>query len=381
MINVLHVADKLSLGGATLHGVARLFSMWIPRFDKSRFNLMVCSLRQRDQAAQYLENLGIDVFCLARGRFDPRTLKDLIRLIIAQKVDILHLHGYGAATFGRCASLISGIPAIVHEHMVDNGIPFYQRLADRLLSPATTGAVAISFAVKTFMTQKRYIPLERIKIIYNGVPITVAAEKTRKKREQPLRQQYGIPGSHCIVATVGRLDAIKGQRYFLQAAQKVLGRFPNVTFLVVGDGQLHDELQELSRQLCIDDNIRFTGFCEDIYSLLREIDIKVIGSLSEGGPLTLFEAMVCGCAVIATPVGLVPDVIQDGFNGLLITAEDASEMADKILFLLENERVKMDISKNAETSVKQYDILQTVNALEDVYERALTARKKWTARV
>ena len=101
MINVLHVADKLTLGDSSIHGVTQLFSMWLPRFDETRYNVSLCSLRTRDSGGAYLEEKGIRVFYLNKGKFDPLTLTDLLRLVRKENVHILHLHGYGSTTFGR----------------------------------------------------------------------------------------------------------------------------------------------------------------------------------------------------------------------------------------------------------------------------------------
>ena len=93
MIRVLHVSDKLTVGTAVLHGVTRVFSWWIPEYDRKRFTVSVCSLRDRDRAADYLEGLGITVHCLGKGKFDPRTVTALLQLARSQAIDILHLHG------------------------------------------------------------------------------------------------------------------------------------------------------------------------------------------------------------------------------------------------------------------------------------------------
>ncbi len=136
-MNILYVADKLSFGGSSIHGVTRLFSWWIPRFDKSRYNVSLCSFRKRDKAGEYLEKKNIKVMYLGRGKFDPLTLMDLIKIIKDNEINILHLHGYGSTTFGRIAAILTGIPCIVHEHMYDNGIPFYQKWVDYFLARVT----------------------------------------------------------------------------------------------------------------------------------------------------------------------------------------------------------------------------------------------------
>ena len=93
-----------------MHGVKRLFSWMIPRFDRERFNVSLVSLRKKDLSEETLEELGIDITYLERGKFDPLTLPAMLRLIDAKRIDILHMHGYGATTFGRVAAALRGHP-------------------------------------------------------------------------------------------------------------------------------------------------------------------------------------------------------------------------------------------------------------------------------
>ena len=115
-INIAHIADKFGVGGSSIHGVTRLFSWWIPRFDKEIFNVYLAGLRKEDEAAQLLSEQGIKLISMNKGKFDLTTLNEIIRLIKSNKIDILHLHGYGATNFGRVAAKITKIRNIVHEH-------------------------------------------------------------------------------------------------------------------------------------------------------------------------------------------------------------------------------------------------------------------------
>ena len=99
-----------------MHGVKRLFSWMIPRFDRERYNVSLVSLRKKDLSEETLESMGVDIEYLHKGKFDPATLTALLKVIDRRQIDILHLHGYGATTFGRIVGAIRRIPTIVHEH-------------------------------------------------------------------------------------------------------------------------------------------------------------------------------------------------------------------------------------------------------------------------
>jgi len=374
MIQVLHIADKLAVGDSTIHGVTRLFTWWAPRYDARRFHIMFCSLRQKDSAAEYLEDMGYEVFCLARGKFSPLTLGDLVRLTRKKQVDILHLHGYGATTFGRLAGAITGIPCIVHEHMFDVNIPFYQRFADWVLARFTSRAIAVSESVKDFLVHYRGLSADEVRVIYNGAPLGAYDETNRSGEQEPpsWRKRLAIPDTHWVVAIVGRLNPIKGHAYFLEAARQVLKHYDNVTFLVVGDGELMQELRQQSRQLGIEPRVVFVGYCQEVPALLKETDIKVIASLSEGVPLTLFEAMAAECAIVATDVGGLGEVLENGKTGLLVPSQDAQALADKILLLLKDDTLRKTIAAKAKERSSRYDIRNTVRQLEECYEDILT---------
>ena len=142
-LNVLQVCDHLGWEGSRMHGVKRLFSWMIPRFDRRHFSVSLLSLRKKDVSEETLDALGIDITYLERSKFDPMTLPAMLRVIDAKNVDILHLHGYGATTFGRLAGSLRGIPTILHEHANLTDTPFYQKVADRILEPATDIALAV----------------------------------------------------------------------------------------------------------------------------------------------------------------------------------------------------------------------------------------------
>src|ERR1700741_5006271 len=154
-----------------MHGVKRLFSWMIPRFDRDRFRVSLVSLRKKDLSEETLDALGVDITYLERSKFDPRTLPDLLRIVDAKQIDILHLHGYGATTFGRLAGALRRIPTVVHEHANLTSTPWFQRVADRCLEPATDIALAVSQSTADFVVQARLIRPEKVKIVYLGVPL------------------------------------------------------------------------------------------------------------------------------------------------------------------------------------------------------------------
>src|SRR6187431_3268901 len=99
-LNIVHICDHLGWEGSRMHGVKRLFAWMIPRFDRDRFNVSLVSLRKKDLSEETLEGLGVDITYLERSKFDPMTLPALLDVVDRKQIDVLHMHGYGATTFG-----------------------------------------------------------------------------------------------------------------------------------------------------------------------------------------------------------------------------------------------------------------------------------------
>ena len=153
-----------------MHGVKRLFAWMIPRFDPARFEVSLVSLRKKDLSEETLDALGIDITYLHKSKFDPSTLPALLKIIDRKKIDVLHLHGYGATTFGRMAAAMRGIPAILHEHANLTDTPWFQKIADRLLERYTDIAIAVSKSTADFVIKARLVQPEKVKVVYLGAP-------------------------------------------------------------------------------------------------------------------------------------------------------------------------------------------------------------------
>ena len=162
-LNIVQVCDHLGWEGSRMHGVKRMFAWMIPRFDKTRFDVSLISLRRKDLSEDTLEQFGIDVTYLARHKFDPATFTALLKVLRAKRADVVHMHGYGATTFGRLCAWRMGIPSILHEHANHGDTPWFQKAADRLLAPHTDLAIAVSESTAEFTIRARLMPAERTK--------------------------------------------------------------------------------------------------------------------------------------------------------------------------------------------------------------------------
>lgn len=366
-INVLHVIDKLSVSGSIVHGITKALQWGIPRFDTNLFRFGLCVLGKPEPAGKIFTDLGIKTEFIGKYKIDPRKLTGLLHIIKRDNVDVLHLHGYAAADFGRLAGIIKGVPTIVHEHVVFSHVPFYQVIADRLLSPWTTKAIAISRQVKDFMVSGRKINPDIIETIIYGIPLERFVLPNEKEIDAE-RKKLGIESDEKIVCNVGRLAEQKGQIHLLEAAKIVLEQFPKVRFIIVGEGPLREMLISHAKKIGVMDRVIFTGHREDVPVLVAMSDIIAIPSLFEGGPVTLFEAMNLGKPVIGTPVGVMGEMINDGHTGFVIPINSPGILADKIIYLLKNPKIAESMGKAGYRVCQEYDISKhCVNKITPIY--------------
>ena len=370
---VMHVCDKFGVAGSSIHGVSRLFSWWFPRYDRTRFDVSLCGLKKPEPASRLLEEQGVPVHHLGRTRFDPRILSDLVRLARLRRARILHVHGYAAADFGRLAARWVGAALVLHEHFADPRMPTYQGWADRALARLTDRAIAVSGSTRDFLVRARHVPPERVRLIWNGAPLEEFAPVSPERR-QGVRRQLGVPPEAPLVGAVGRLNEQKGHRYLLGAAARVLARRPEARFVIVGDGDRMEALRTQARELGIADRVFFAGHRPDVPELLGAMDVFCISSLYEGTPLTLFETMAAGKAIVSTAVDGCREVIEDGATGLLVPPRDPESLAAALLRVIEDEPLRRGLAERARVASARYDIRSCVAQMEALYDEVLSEK-------
>ena len=351
-----------------MHGVKRLFAWMIPRFDASRFKVSLISLRRKDLSQDTLEQLGIDVSYLARHKFDPATFPALLKLLREKDADVLHMHGYGATTFGRLCAWRMGLPSILHEHANHTDTPWFQKVADRMLAPHTDLAIAVSESTAEFTTRARLIPAERTKVVYLGAPLDEFARPRSPEEVAVARQALGIPEGTLAIGTVTRLMPSKGNQYLVEAAPAVLARHPHARFYVVGEGELQPELEAQVRGLGLGDRVHFAGFQRDVAAVLSAFDIVAFPSLWEGTPLTAFEALAMGKPIVATDADGLLDILTDRHDALIVPKRDAARLADGLCTLIEDSALAASLGAEAARTGARYDIAAFVRKMERLYE-------------
>jgi glycosyltransferase involved in cell wall biosynthesis len=244
-------------------------------------------------------------------------------------------------------------------------------LVDKILARITNKIVAVSDSVLTFSANLTEIDRSLHEKIPNCVPIDRIREMSHEEKAEKKRQ-LGIEPDIPIILSVGRLTEQKGYPYLFRAAGEVIRRFPDAVFLVVGKGELRDELEQQIRSLGLERNVRLLGFRNDIYELMQTSSVFAMPSLWEGLPVTLIEAGACRLPVVATNVGGIMEVIKDGENGLIVPMKDEQTLAQGLISLLSSPQRRFQMGERARQIVEvRFSGPAVARRIESLYRQFL----------
>jgi glycosyltransferase involved in cell wall biosynthesis len=342
--------------------------------DQRLFRPLVCCLNFKGRLAEPLEARGIPVFALdKRPKLDLRVLIRLVRLMRSERVDVVHTHLWTSSFWGRLAGALARVPVmIITEHNLDTWRRAPHLLADRLLGRFTDDWVFVSSEVEAFYRARLALPEGRSHVVHNGVDLAPFA---RRPDPAEVRTRMGLPADARVAGVVGRLEARKGHRFFLEAMRRVVDRVPGALGLIAGEGKEKDALLAQRGALGLAESVRLVGYWPDLAEALAALDVFVLPSLMEGHPLAILEAMAAGKPVVATDVGGNAEAVEAGVTGVLVPPADPDALADAILaLLLEPERAARLGEAGRRSLDRRFSLAAAVKANEELYLRRYRER-------
>ncbi len=372
-IRILYISELVEMGG----GEKWLFSI-IERLDKKRF-LPILLCPKRGPLVFELEKRGVKVvikpFGLAVKFFgfipviSPLGIIRFFRVIVSEKIDLIHANCFSAFVFSALPAKILGVPLVWNVHGWTSG----GGIQGALINFFAARVITVSSAVKKFIAQSGMISENKIDIISLGVDLE--RFKGLEEREE-MRKKLGIPKGTPLIAIVGRLQAIKGHYYFLKAAELLKKEFPDAKFLIVGarlfghkkDEGYPEQVERWIKETSFESDIISTGFRGDTLDIIASVDVLVMSSIRESFGLVLAEAMAAGTAVVSTSCAGPEDIVEDKVSGLLVPVKDYKALADAVIFLLNNPDKKEAMIEAAKNRVRQYFSLdKQTEKFETVY--------------
>ena len=377
MVNILHLITRLDRGGSADDTIVT-----VSDFHQKGYNVTLVSGQTLDPTLKLAEldwQKGKDwteIPQLVRQINPIRDIKALFKiytLIKHGRFQIVHTHSSKAGILGRLAAGLAGVPIIVH---TPHGHVFYGYygtipsylfvLLERSWARFTDRIITLTEKGKQEHIQLRVAPADKFTVIPSGVELKDFLEV--QKANPALRQELGISPEDRIVGSVGRFVPIKGYRYLLEAAKKILDQQSDIFFLLVGDGPLEQELKALAETLRIASRVIFAGYRENVAKMIALMDVFVLPSLNEGMGKVLVEAMAEGKPVVATEVGGVPEVVSDNLTGILCPPKDSHAMAEAILKLLRDKKLARKMGAEGRKRVyPRYDAKVMVENIERLY--------------
>jgi glycosyltransferase involved in cell wall biosynthesis len=271
---------------------------------------------------------------------DASTYREIGRMLRDQRPSVVHTHLAKAGTLGRIAAKRARVPVVVHTfhgHVLRGYFPpFISRAfleVERTLARRTDALIAVSESVRDDLLSLGIGTPPKWRVIPVGVELDAFMGELPDATSA--RADLALPVVGPLVGIVGRLAPVKDLDTFLAAAALIGHKRPDVSFVVAGDGELRGSVEQRAREL-LGDRVRFLGWVEDLPKLYAALDVVVLTSRNEGTPMSLIEAGAAGRPVVATAVGGVPEVVQDGRTGWLVPGGDADAVAARVLELVED---------------------------------------------
>ncbi len=352
MRKVLHIVQSLDTGGAE-----RVVAEYAMAHDRTRYRPEVCCVLEGGYLVQQLEEAGVPVHVLRRGkRINLRALLRLTRLIVRERFDVVHNHNFTALSIGVPAAALAGVNVLVRtEHNVTRRARGGRYVLSRLAALRENAQIAVSDAVRASHLAAGRIPEDRFVTVRNGID---GGRMVVEGDRRTLRLSLGWNPDDFICLSVGSLTRQKDFDNLLAAAVRVVEDRPEARFIVAGEGAEEGRLRSLCEEMGLTRHVSFVGRSTDIPRLLKAADAFVLSSAWEGLPITMLEAMAAGTPCVVTSAGGVDEVTKDGVSGLVVPPRDPEALARAIVRLAADVRLRDDLAA----------------AASGVFERRCTAR-------
>jgi glycosyltransferase involved in cell wall biosynthesis len=303
-----------------------------------------------------------------------RALRGLRKIIRERDIRLIHSNSPRAAYLGGAAARLGSVSSVIHVRDIHLS-PFLKPWKARLLGRLSDLIIAVSAATEQSIIGITPVLASKVRVVYNGVDLGRIDGRAGKDP----RPELGISAGDPVIVSVGILHPAKGQGVLLRAAAALKPAFPSLKILIVGapfhetEKDYRRRLEDLAVELGLAGNVVFTGFREDILELMDAADVVVHAAVyPEPFPRSLLEALALRKPVVATRVGGIPEIVEDGGTGLLVKPSDPGALARAVAALLEDRQRALTLGLNGRKKVERdFTVEKHVSVISDCYERLL----------
>ncbi len=384
-IRVVRIIARLNIGGPAIQAITLTRRM----SERGYTTTLVRGREEPDEGnMDYIaRELGVEpvlVTWLRRnpGWRDAVALPALIRILLRERPRIVHTHAAKGGALGRLAALVAfprrrARPVLVHTYHGHSLTGYFSgrtasifRRIERMLAPRTDVLIAVSDEVRDELVALGIASADRFDVVPLGfdlAPFTVGDDERRGRRER-LRRELGIPDGAPLVTVIARLAPIKRIDRFLRLAVEVAAERPEARFLVVGDGELREQLRASPEARALDGRLTWTGFRRDVADVCFASDVVVLTSDNEGTPVSLIEAQAAGTPVVSTRVGGVASVVR---AGRIVERTDERELAVAVSAVLADRALAERAATEGAQVAARFSLETLVERIDRLYKRAL----------
>ena len=369
-LKVVSLVREIGPGGGG--GAERAARDLLAELDPNRFErALFVSRRPRDLAGERavaaLRQRGIAVhFLRRRFRYDPIAWWPLLRALRRERVDVLHAHSFGPNAWGSLIGRLAGVPVVIaHEHNWAFTGSAIRPIIDReLIARFADAVLVVSEEARRRMIEVEGISPDRLMVRPNGIRPLPSGDGRNARADLGIGAEDPVIGTVCILRSEKALDVL------LRAAAILATDFPGLRVLIVGDGPDRARVEAVTNQLGLEGHVLVTGHREDVPDLLAAMDVAVLSSDYEGSPLSILEFMDAGKPIVATRVGGIPEVIEDGLHGVLVPPRDEAALAAAVGGVLRDPDGAKEMGARARDRCRrEFGLDRTVESLQQLYEQ------------
>ena len=310
-----------------------------------------------------------------KSELSPKTFRaifEISRLVRKLDIDIIHSHTRVTQIVGFFVSRFRRIGFVTTCH------GFFRRNLGRRILPAWGDRViAISEAVEDYLIKDFGVKRDKIALVYNGIDVKKFLKDFSDKEKDELKDSFGIRKDHSVIGTIARFTPDKGHDVLLYALFDILKQKPNVQCVFVGDGKERYKIQDIVERLGLSENVIFVKSQINTVSVLATIDVFMFTPRrKEGLGLVLLEAMAAGRPVVATNVGGVGTIVQDGINGFLVSPSKPELLVEPTIRLLKDKELYKKMSQaGRECVVQKFSINGMADKVDRLYKEIIAYEK------
>ena len=386
-IRVLRVIARLNMGGPALHVTYLARGLASRGYETT---LVAGDVARGEESMAFVaERAGVEIVPLPGLSRELSPLRDAVaawrvaQIIRRVRPDIVHTHTAKAGAVGRMAALLAGPgrrPVVVHTfhgHVLRGyfgrvGTLLF-RAIETMLARTTDRLVAVSPEVRDELVALRVAPERKFSVVRLGIELEPRVRFDGDAAE--VRRRHGIGADKFVVGWFGRMTAVKRTEDLLTMLAGVRERGVDALLLLVGDGDDRERLEQRAHDLGLARSCLFVGYQEDVAPWYAICDAVVLTSASEGTPVTIIEALAAGRPVVATRVGGVPDVVEEGETGFLVRPRDTHALAERLEILARDpeRRAAMGAAGRARV-LERYAVDRLVDDVDALYRELLASR-------